>query len=746
MEIFRYRNLALASFCFLVVLFISYYFNNAVRIAALTLTGVAFLLLVLICTLSHQKLGLGLLIRLTPSLILICLASVLSLVHFDNSEIEGFCDNKPHEVTAIVHSVTYTSDYFSSSEIEILEIDGKELETDISMISYSPAISERSLIRANGYFLALDDSASTYDLSAYMLSKGITVQFQVDSYEIVDTVDADLNDLLKDASKTLDNRLLSINDDITHGMLSALFLGNKNNLPDEARRDFSRIGLSHVLALSGMHIAIIVTLLGYALCKLPVSRIIKEIILILSILLFIGITGFSESAMRAGIMVFLTYTLFFFGTRLSLTSSLFYSVTIICVFNPYSIFSMSLQLSFLAMLGCIFSSKIIHRAHRLKCLKPKFIRYITYTALTSITICLFTLPVVSVSIGRISLLSPLTNILLGPLFSVLVFLTPIYLLVANIPFISNIFAFSCKSITHAIVSVGSIMANHDNIIIPIMNTIQFTGIIISSVFIFGMLIFRKRVYTYIKLGVALGVAVFVGGAIFLFCQREVNVYASVHSFANNDIICVEDSGDITVIDISCTSASYSSTATLNLGYYEIDNYIICDYSSNSDFCFDDISSNTIIRQVYLRAPEDDKETELYNSIHSIAKGKGIKVLPLKDSVHMKNSTIRFASTSNVPTSTKRAIALTVECEGSAFTYLGASTFELYDKFIENSAYLSDIIVFGSYGPTYKTEYSYDTPYLDHVVFLSNSRDYAAKEFLENIKSLQCEARRFRLTP
>ena len=127
MELFKYRNLTLASFSFLITLFVSYYFNNTVRIAILVLTGVAFLSLVLTLAISRGKYGLRMLIRYTPSFILVLLALVLSLIHFDNSEIESYCDGKEHEITAVIDTVSYGSDSFSTYDIELLEIDGKEM-------------------------------------------------------------------------------------------------------------------------------------------------------------------------------------------------------------------------------------------------------------------------------------------------------------------------------------------------------------------------------------------------------------------------------------------------------------------------------------------------------------------------------------------------------------------------------------------------------------------------------------------
>jgi len=750
MKIFKHRNLALASFSFLVTLFLSYYFNNILRIATLAFTGAAFLFLIIIFAVSRGQHGLGAIIRYTPTIIFVALAMVLSLIFFDNSRLEKYCDEKPHEITATVKDVLYSSAYFSTYEIEVSEIDGEEFSDSLSALIYSAIPADKgAIIKSTGYLHKHRDSNQGFDNKSYYLSKGIVAGFEGDSFSTVGTSKPTIQDYLKAANEFLDSRLSLVDDSLTHSMLSALFLGNKKHLDRSVQRDFSRIGLSHVLALSGMHIAIIVTLFGYALRPFPIHKVWKEVFLIFATLAFIALTGFSESALRAGLMACLAYTLYFFGNRLSLTTSLFYSVTAICIFSPFSIFSLSLQLSFLAMLGCIFSAKIIHSSQHLRHLKRKIPRYIIYSLLTSAIICLFTLPLASISFGQFSLLSPASNLLLGPMFSVLIFLSPVYLIVANIPFASDFVAWLCKSITHACSALGSAMSGCDNIVIPIISTSQLIGVSLTAIFIICMLLFGKKLFPYMKIGCCLGVLTFLCGSIFLFCQREYNSYATVFNFGDNDVLCIEDSGEITVIDVTATSisaASRSSNAASSLGYYEIDNYVVTDYSSTTSEFFQRLSDITIIRRLYLRAPADDEESEEYNLIKAIAKKKEICLLPLGKEIQMKKTKISFAEKAYVPSSSRRAIAVCVECEGAVLTYLSSGAFELYDELIDSAAYISDVIVFGAYGPKYRAPFSYDTPYLDHALFLGDSKDYAEKDFYEKIKAKRSTSIRYKLTP
>jgi hypothetical protein len=350
--------------------------------------------------------------------------------------------------------------------------------------------------------------------------------------------------------------------------------------------------------------------------------------------------------------------------------------------------------------------------------------------------------------GRLSLLSPLSNVLLGPLFTALIFLSPVFLMVADIPYVSDGVGWLCRTLTGGATSLGGYLSSGDNVSAPIMNTAQLLGVLAVAAFLFLMLVLGRRIFPYMIAGACVGISIFVGGTVFLFCEREGNVYVSAHSFGTNDIVCVEDSGDVTVIDITATSrscASYVNSAALTLGYYEIDNYVITDYSGATHLCFTRLSENTVVRRVYLRIPDGDGEVEQFNLISNEAKSKGIEVFSLAD-IKMESSVIRFSSVTYVPRSTKRAVAFSVECENATFAYLGASTYEVYDEFIENIAHCADVAVFGSYGPKYKTEYGYNMPFLDHALFLGESKDHASGDFYRSISSRVTEATRFKLTP
>ncbi len=150
--------------------------------------------------------------------------------------------------------------------------------------------------------------------------------------------------------------------------LNTALLGDTSDLTIETRETFSAAGLSHILALSGLHVGIILMIISLALWPFQALGHRKTIIAVKIILiwLYAGICGFSPSVTRAVIMATIYLTGKMLQRRTSSINSLCAAALIILVFDPASIESIGFQLSFAAVLSIIlFADKInpIPRKH-----------------------------------------------------------------------------------------------------------------------------------------------------------------------------------------------------------------------------------------------------------------------------------------------------------------------------------------------------------------------------------------------
>ena len=139
-------------------------------------------------------------------------------------------------------------------------------------------------------------------------------------------------------------------------VLSALLLGDKSNMEYELRQTFINAGVMHILAVSGLHVGIlfIVVLRLLSLIKQSYSLKILKLVIIISILwMYAFITSLSPSVMRAATMFSFFAISNFLGRTTNIYNTLAASAFLLLIIDPFMIYKIGFQLSYLAVLGII---------------------------------------------------------------------------------------------------------------------------------------------------------------------------------------------------------------------------------------------------------------------------------------------------------------------------------------------------------------------------------------------------------
>lgn len=184
------------------------------------------------------------------------------------------------------------------------------------------------------------------------------------------------------------------------GLINGILFGVKATLSSQLRDALITTGTLHIIALSGMNISIITGFVNLFLLRF-VRRPIANLATSLIIIGFISFVGISPSVLRAAIMAGITLLGVSFGRQTWPLLVWVLAVIIMLVLNPLWIFELSFQLSVMATLGILLfgskkSSNILYDDLR-----------ITFAAQV------FTIPIIMFQFQRISLVSPLSNILIG---------------------------------------------------------------------------------------------------------------------------------------------------------------------------------------------------------------------------------------------------------------------------------------------------------------------------------------------
>ena len=190
----------------------------------------------------------------------------------------------------------------------------------------------------------------------------------------------------------------------------AITLGDKRGISSNLREIFSKAGISHIVAISGMHISILSAGVMYLLLGLGLSRKYSFYFASIFLVFYIIMIGAPASAIRAGLMGFLVLLALNIGRLNKITNSLFFVATLLLLINPSLLRDdIGFQLSFLAVAGIVYFFPILESAfEKMKIPKFKGVRSIL---LVTISAQITTLPIIIHNFSIVSVISPVSNLL-----------------------------------------------------------------------------------------------------------------------------------------------------------------------------------------------------------------------------------------------------------------------------------------------------------------------------------------------
>ncbi len=227
-------------------------------------------------------------------------------------------------------------------------------------------------------------------------------------------------------------------DQDVQAVVSALTIGEKTDLTPELKAMYSAAGVSHVLALSGLHVGIlscILLWLFYPLTYLKHGRKTLAFLVVCLLWLFAFISGLSSSVVRAVVMYSL-YTLASFCSeeRFSGMHSLVLAAFLMLIYNPFFLFDISFQLSFTAVFSILAFYPLFSRW---LCIKNCVLRYVWNTLSLSISAQLGTLPFILYYFGSFPTYFLLANLVVVILAGGILMLTLVALCVASVPMVGS---------------------------------------------------------------------------------------------------------------------------------------------------------------------------------------------------------------------------------------------------------------------------------------------------------------------
>lgn len=216
----------------------------------------------------------------------------------------------------------------------------------------------------------------------------------------------------------------------TRDLLLGILLGDDEKLNKEIKEDFKNSSLSHVLAVSGMHVSYVILGISTLLSIFHISKKISKSITIVIIILFMYLTDLSPSVVRAGIMGIIMLGSNIFYRKSDICTNISMSLLIILIFNPYSIMNIGLILSFFGTVGIILLYRNILEIFNKKDTKQlivvkktnKLCEKIKEIVVVSISAQIYILPIIMLYFNKISITFLFSNLLVSFIIGAIIIL------------------------------------------------------------------------------------------------------------------------------------------------------------------------------------------------------------------------------------------------------------------------------------------------------------------------------------
>lgn len=319
-------------------------------------------------------------------------------------------DGKTLSVSAIV--LDYP-EYRESSVLLTVKLNESDLpKSETLIVSYDKTklnFAPGDIINAELTFSSATERYGEY--SDLNISKGLTAVARLDGEaKIIGTDSVKLKYFPKELAHSLRGVIADIFPEDTAAFMTALLTGDRSKLYEDTELNtaMSISGISHVVAVSGMHVAFLV---GFLQLVLGQSRR-MSLICISVVWVFVLMVGAPHSAVRAGIMQTMLLIAPIFRRENDSLTSMSFALAVILLGNPFACGSVGLQLSFGAIAGIMaFSQPLYKKLNKLAIKTGRVGDYVLATLASSLSVSVLTVPLIAIHFGYVTLYSALANIL-----------------------------------------------------------------------------------------------------------------------------------------------------------------------------------------------------------------------------------------------------------------------------------------------------------------------------------------------
>ena len=521
-------------------------------------------------------------------------------------------------------------------------------------------------------------------------------------------------------------------------LCAALLLGTKEELSDMTTLDFRRSGASHLLALSGLHLSLIVLAVDKLLRSITCPFYLRVLLLSLVSIFFLALTGFSVSMLRATFMLICLYISRLRGSPHDAVTPLSVFLGITLTLQPTSTYDAGLWLTVLATFALVEIVPALLGRMKASSSEKKRVplwlsalwQRLVLPLVSSIVILFVLLLPMAIIFGEMSLLSPLSNIILTPLTALVLIFGMLFFPFAALGSIFPIFSFIPTIIARILhgfagmmLSITQTFSDMRGAVLSLRYSFVPWLLLLLVIALLSFLLLKWRHPKRFWFVMA-GWCMIFAGCLFLTNQAAIGQWQSAYvSEKNNELLCFSSNNGVVLFDI--TDGSYPVYSEfladgMPEGQTEIEALVLTHYHnrhiSTVYKLLGDIRVRTIWLPMSMREVDPDKAIKDEGNliaIRRLAEERRVEVryyLPDEATDIVDGLTMERLFYSMIKRSSHPTIGFELSYDRSVYgeqkgtiAFVGASTWESgYADELMKVATASQVLIFSQHGPIVKS--------------------------------------------
>lgn len=675
MHIFNQRPLALSCCAFAATAVLAGSLSASVQIICILASVLSLLVLTFLYFKKKKRaFFLAMIVALAVAL------AILSSYLFFHVRYQNWQDRIGEEcvVEGVILKREVGKPYQSVLTAEIHKINGENCRADVRLIfPYATSLQVGDSFRLSGIGAAFETKYME-DEETNALKDGILLCIQSDDMhncELLESNHFSLRATLSRWNFAASYRLEQAIGGEAGKLASALLFGTRDHLSGDTSLHFRRAGISHLLALSGLHVSILIAALELLLKSIACPKRIRSIAVLVIAFCYLFFTGASPSTARAVLMLGVLTLGYYWKTDYDPLTSVSTVLALLLLMSPNAVLDIGLWLSFVAAASILIIlpafESVQESLYDKLTISPKIIKAISGVITAVIVGASANLALLYLQarfFGEVSLGSvPATLVLSIPTTLLLV----LSVITIAVPPVGVITAF----VGNGMLSVAEWFSNMQGILMPLNDIFsQAAALSVLLAIVFIAVAKLKNVKKWLVLPLILSVITILTSLCVTFLPNRGTSFSFVHASGGDLLLFTEKNKSIAIdfSDGTATGGMHLVGIANELRCTELDDLVLTHYHNRDTYFIASMARRIRVKTLHLPHPIDDEERAIANQLKREAERHGICVVFGVEDLAIDSVNILAFDHTAMPHERHDALLFSVAINGEIFTYINGS--------------------------------------------------------------------------